>query len=183
MLTFSSLNVTLILTHLAKAQTAGKCRFIGVSNYSVPLLMEMESYANVMPAVNQLECHPRYASPALQMYAQERGIHLTAYGTGNSVLIEKGNAVVQQIAAKHGITQLAVVLRWTLSKGISTIPRSGSAEHIRENFIQAALALEKGPKSLLPSDDIAQLDALHEAHPYYWSPIPLLAPEDWGRAL
>ena len=39
---------------LEKARAEGKCRFIGVSNYSVPLLAEMESYASVMPAVNQL---------------------------------------------------------------------------------------------------------------------------------
>ena len=38
---------------LEEARAAGKCRFIGVSNYSVPLLAEMEAYANVMPAVNQ----------------------------------------------------------------------------------------------------------------------------------
>ena len=50
-----------------------------------------------MPAANQLELHPRYASPSLRKYAEERGIHLTAYGTGNSVLIEKDtNATVKE---------------------------------------------------------------------------------------
>merc|ERR1712039_882296 len=102
-----------------KARAEGKCRFIGVSNYSVPLLAEMESYASVMPAVNQLELHPRYASPGLREYAGEKGIHLTAYGTANSVLIERdNNATVKQVAAKHGITPLAVVIRWTLHHGV-----------------------------------------------------------------
>ena len=32
---------------LEEARVAGKCRFIGVSNYSVPLLAEMETYAKV----------------------------------------------------------------------------------------------------------------------------------------
>ena len=63
----------------------------------MPLLAEMETYANVMPAVNQLELHPRYASPALREYARENGIHLTAYGTANSVLFEQDtNATVKQ---------------------------------------------------------------------------------------
>ena len=50
-----------------------------------------------MPAANQLELHPRYASPSLREYAKEKGIHLTAYGTGNSVIIEKdNNAIVKE---------------------------------------------------------------------------------------
>ena len=49
-----------------------------------------------------------------------------------------------QIAAKHGITPLAVVIRWTLHHGVSAIPRSGNAEHIRENFREVALAQQKG---------------------------------------
>ena len=99
---------------LEEARAAGKCRFIGVSNYSVPLLAEMETYAKVvpqldnlslslksfsqvMPAANQLELHPRYASPSLRQYTKEKGIHLTAYGTGNSVIIEKDtNATVKE---------------------------------------------------------------------------------------
>ena len=49
-----------------------------------------------------------------------------------------------QIAAKHGITPLAVVIRWTLHHGVSVIPRSGDAEHIRENCREIALAQQKG---------------------------------------
>ena len=49
-----------------------------------------------------------------------------------------------QIAAKHGITPLAVVIRWTLHHGVSAIPRSGNAEHIRENCREIALAQQKG---------------------------------------
>ena len=92
---------------------------------------------------------------------------------------------MKQIAAKHGITPLAVVIRWTLHHGVSVIPRSSSAQHIRENFREMALALEApgGTKGLLPLEDVARLDALHEAHPYYWSPWPLMAPEDRGRPL
>lgn len=44
----------------------GKCRYIGVSNYPVELLWEMQQYATTMPAVNELELHPKYSSPQLQ---------------------------------------------------------------------------------------------------------------------
>ena len=39
---------------LEEARSAGKCRFIGVSNYSVPLLAEMETYAKVVPQLDNL---------------------------------------------------------------------------------------------------------------------------------
>jgi 2,5-diketo-D-gluconate reductase A len=66
-----------------------------------------------MPAVNQLELHPRFSSPELQMVAKEIGVVLTGYGTGNSVLIESPNAVVQAIAEKVGKSVVQVVTRWT----------------------------------------------------------------------
>lgn len=78
---------------LEKALTDGKVKHIGVSNYPAELLLEMKEYATVMPAVNQLELHPRHAAVELQKVAKEMGVVLTAYGTGNSVLIEKNPVV------------------------------------------------------------------------------------------
>eukprot|EP01048_Picozoa_sp_COSAG05_P001527 COSAG05_NODE_52_length_23775_cov_49.471110_2_plen_323_part_00 len=62
---------------LEAAQKAGKCKYIGVSNYPPALLEEMKGYATVLPAVNQLELHPRFSSPALRKLAKEMGIVLT----------------------------------------------------------------------------------------------------------
>jgi hypothetical protein len=52
---------------LEEARAAGKAKYIGVSNYPPALLVEMEGYAaSCMPAVNQLELHPRsMPDPAL----------------------------------------------------------------------------------------------------------------------
>ncbi len=71
---------------LEEARAAGKCKFIGVSNYSPALIREMETYAiDCMPCVNQLELHPRFSSPSLRSYAEQTGLVLTGYGSGNSV--------------------------------------------------------------------------------------------------
>ena len=151
---------------LESARAAGKCRFIGVSNYSVPLLQAMEPYANVMPAVNQLELHPRFASPTLQAYAAKAHLALTAYGSGNSVKVEK-SAVVSRIAATHGCSPTAIVLRWTLQKGIAVIPRTSKPEKMAENV----RVLSSSP---LSDAEMVALDALNEDHPYYWHPAPLV---------
>jgi diketogulonate reductase-like aldo/keto reductase len=54
---------------LELTQKAGKCKYIGVSTYPANMLREMMKYAEVMPAVNQLELHPRFASPELRSVA------------------------------------------------------------------------------------------------------------------
>ena len=65
--------------NMEAALKAGKCKYIGVSNYPAELLDEMAEYAEIMPAVNQLELHPRYASPGLQATAKKHGVVLTGY--------------------------------------------------------------------------------------------------------
>ena len=154
---------------LEEAHAAGKCRFIGVSNYPTRLVAAMDAYATVAPAVNQLELHPRFSSPSVRAQAKERGMALTAYGSGNSVDIEKSKAVAA-VAQRHGVSPNAVVLAWTLKHGVAVIPRSHTAEHQAENLAMATGA------TLLSDEDMAELDALNEAHPYYWSPLPLLPP-------
>ena len=61
-----------------------------------------------------------------------------------------------------------VVLKWTIQSGVVAIPRSGNAEHIAEN----ADCIEWS----LSDEDMAAISALDEAHPYYWDPLPCLAP-------
>lgn len=53
---------------------SGKAKSIGVSNYTAKLLKEMESYAEFMPAVNELELHPRRACDEMVKTAAEMGI-------------------------------------------------------------------------------------------------------------
>jgi 2,5-diketo-D-gluconate reductase A len=158
---------------LEAARVAGKARFIGVSNYPAALVQSMASNVSVMPAVNQLELHPRFSSPTLRAYASESGMALTAYGSGNSANIEK-NVVVARIAADYHTTPIDIVLRWTLQKGIAVIPRTATPAHMVANLASAAApALTKA--------EVAQLDALNEDHPYYWHPAPLFPAGTYKR--
>ena len=67
---------------LELAHQAGQARFIGVSNYSAELLLEMKTYATILPAVNQVEFHPRFAPKSLLRVAAEMGVTLVGYGSG-----------------------------------------------------------------------------------------------------
>ena len=145
---------------LEEARAAGKCKFIGVSNYSPALLREMEGYAtDCMPCINQLELHPRFSSPSLRTYAEQTGLVLTGYGSGNSVsnrqslfisglrvgpatmliscrtqvAIER-SPVVSAIAERLNASAVAVVLRWTLARNVVIIPRTANPDKIVENI-------------------------------------------------
>jgi len=48
---------------LEKAQKAGKVKMIGVSNYPAAILRELATYAEIMPALHQIEFHPKCQMP------------------------------------------------------------------------------------------------------------------------
>ena len=154
---------------LEEARAAGKCKFIGVSNYSPYLLKGMEAYAAVQPAVNQLELHPRASSPALRSLAAAMGMALTGYGSGNSVALEQC-PLVAAIAKAHGSTPFKVVLAWTLQRGVGVIPRSATPANLRDNLTAGQLTLSL--------EELSQLDGKNEAHFYCACapPTPVDAP-------
>lgn len=66
---------------LEEAYQQGLLRAIGVSNYSLHHLQEMESYACVMPMVNQIEIHPLCYPIDVITYCQMHNIVLQAYSS------------------------------------------------------------------------------------------------------
>ena len=75
---------------MEEALEAGKCRAIGVSNFTVTHLRELKKTARVMPMVNQVEFHPYHVQRELLGFCREEGIVLQAYASlggqgGNSI--------------------------------------------------------------------------------------------------
>src|SRR5438094_1917434 len=52
----------------------GKVRAIGVSNFMVEHINALLEHATVVPAVNQIECHPYFAQQVVQDLGAEHGI-------------------------------------------------------------------------------------------------------------
>ena len=150
---------------LERAHKEGKAKMIGVSNYPAELLEEMKTYAEIMPAVNQIEYHPRFASPATYTKCKELGILLQSYGILNSMLIANPavRQRIDQIAKKNNTSAIQTCIRWAVQNQVCVIFRSGSKENQLSN-----LASLQGPD--LSSEDMAAINALHENYPYYWLP-------------
>lgn len=88
---------------LESYQRQGRFRAIGVSNYTVDHLRELLSYAEVRPAVNQVEFHPRWQQPELRAFCQAEGIGVVAYASlGCGELLRE--QVVLRVADESNMT-------------------------------------------------------------------------------
>jgi len=157
-------NVTLNETwaEMEKIYKAGKVRAIGVSNFSVKNLTKLLETATVVPAVNQVECHPHQAQPALLGFCAEKGIVLTAYSpTGYAGVA--ADPTVGTIAKKHGVSPPQVSLAWHLARGMTAVPKSTNPERQRANLLELPT---------LTTQDVALLDTLHKDVHYCQYPGP-----------
>uniref|UniRef100_A0A0D6R7L7 NADP-dependent oxidoreductase domain-containing protein n=1 Tax=Araucaria cunninghamii TaxID=56994 RepID=A0A0D6R7L7_ARACU len=127
---------------MEKLVETGKVRTIGVSNFSVKKLQDLLTYAKVVPAVDQVECHPIWQQHKLQAFCKSKGIHVTAYSPlgspGTGWLKHKVKVldlpVIKEVAEKLGKTPAQVAIRWGIQSGYSVLPKSTSESRIKENF-------------------------------------------------
>ena len=108
----------------------GVVRSIGVSNYGIHHLEEIEQYTT--PAVNQIELHPFMLHDDIAAYARENGIWIEAYAP----LVQAtrlDDTTLMQVAKAHGKTVAQVLLRWGLDRGYVVLPKSVHKHRIQEN--------------------------------------------------
>ena len=74
---------------MAKLLETGRVLSIGVSNFQIHHLEELKKISGIVPAVNQIECHPLCYPKELIEYCQSEGIQVQAYAA-----IQKGISVI-----------------------------------------------------------------------------------------
>ena len=117
---------------LEKIQQSGRALSIGVSNFEIRHLEELAKISNVVPAVNQIECHPLCDPKELIDYCQSRGIQIQAYAPlARGAYLD--NDVMCVLGTKYGRTPAQIGLRWAVQKGISVIPKSSHPDRIQSN--------------------------------------------------
>jgi diketogulonate reductase-like aldo/keto reductase len=119
---------------LLEVKADGRARSIGVSNFTIENLERIIDATGVVPAVNQVELHPRLAQPELRSFHRQHGIVTEAWsplGRGGDLLEEPA---LVRIAARHDRTPAQVVLRWHVQLGNVAIPNSVTPARIEENL-------------------------------------------------
>jgi len=110
----------------------GKCRAVGVSNYMIPHLKETLGYAEVIPAVNQVEFHPWLFQKDLLEFCQREKIQVEAYSP-LSRSRKLDSPILARVGSHYGKTPAQIMIRWGLQHGLVEIPKSTHKERINEN--------------------------------------------------
>lgn len=113
----------------------GFVRAIGVCNFYPERLTDLCLHADVLPAVNQVECHPFFQQDAAIKNMKEFGVQIEAWGPfaeGQFGIFT--HPVLTQIGAKYGKSAAQVALRWNVQRGVVVIPKSTHKERMEENM-------------------------------------------------
>lgn len=134
---------------LLSAREQGLVRDVGVSNYSLDQLDELQAATGVVPAVNQVEWSPKLFDRSVQAGHAQRGVVLEGYSALRGGTLD--DPVVVDIAERLGASPAQVIIRWHLQHGVVVIPKSVDPERIRSNADVGDLVLDEA--------DMASLDA------------------------
>ncbi|MER6117152.1 aldo/keto reductase [Streptomyces sp. NPDC001743] len=119
---------------LIRLREDGLVRSIGVSNFTAAHLARLEEETGVLPAVNQIEMHPRLPQEELRAVHAAKGILTESWsplGRGRDLLKDPDLVAV---ARAHGVTPGQAVLRWHTQLGAVPIPKSADPGRQRENL-------------------------------------------------
>ncbi|OAP54427.1 hypothetical protein AYL99_11528 [Fonsecaea erecta] len=146
---------------MEKLVAKGKCRAIGVSNFSHAEMERLLKETSIVPAAHQMELHPYLVQAEFSTWHQSKGIHITQYSPfGNqNEIYDKGknmgklidDPALKEIGRKYGKNGAQVALAWGIAKGHSVIPKSKTPSRIKANF--------EGDFKL-DAEDVKKIDAL-----------------------
>ena len=117
----------------AHLRDQGRIRSIGVSNFEPEHLRKLIDATGIVPAVNQIELHPRLQQHELRELHAQLGIATEAWSPlGQGSLLT--NPAVTAVAEAHGKTSAQVLIRWHIQLGNIVIPKSVTPARIVSNF-------------------------------------------------
>ena len=147
---------------LEKLYAEGKIRAIGISNFYPDRMVDIASFANVKPMINQIEIHPHHQQNESKICHEKYGVQLEAwapFGEGRGGMFTL--PTLCEIAEKYGKTTAQVVLRWHMQRGIVAIPKSTHITRMRENIDVFDFSLS--------DEDMAQIALLDQKRSSFFS--------------
>jgi 2,5-diketo-D-gluconate reductase A len=161
---------------LLDLQTSGKARSVGVSNFNETHLAEIAASGLPMPDTNQIELHPWSQKPKLLTYMAEYNIAPIAYSSLvplSTWRVEEGQdsakteemmadgAAFQEMAAKYGVSEAQLLLRWGVQNGYAVLPKSLNPDRMRQNLDLFSFSID--------DDDMAQMTTMDRGDGVAWA--------------
>lgn len=147
---------------MEEAYKEGKVRAIGVSNFYPDRFIDIEHFAEIKPAVNQVETHVFQQQKEAKEYMKARNCQIMSWGPfaeGKNDYFN--NPVLKEVAEKYGKTTAQVALRFLLQSGVVLIPKSTHVERMEQNFDVFDFELD--------AEDMAKIETLDEGKSLFFS--------------
>ena len=141
---------------------AGKLRAIGVSNFGPDRYLDLERFAEIKPAVNQVETHVFQQQKVACEYLKKYGCQIGSWGQfaeGRKDMFT--NPVLTEIGAKYGKTATQTALRFLMQSGVVIIPKSTHKDRMQQNFDLFDFTLT--------GEDMARIEALDVGESLFFS--------------
>lgn len=120
---------------LEELNKAGKIRAIGVSNFHPDRVVDLLSFNEIKPALNQIETHPFYQRTEDRKVFDKFNIQHESwapFAEGKSDFFN--NQMLASIGDKYNKSVAQVTLRWMIQRNIVAIPKSVTPSRIKQNF-------------------------------------------------
>ena len=130
----------------------GKIKSIGVSNF-LPHHMKALMETEVIPMVNQIEYHPGQLQEETVKYCKEHGIVVEAWSPlGRGRIFE--HELLLELADKYGKSLPQICIRFAIQNGIIPLPKTMSADRMKENLSVFDFEISK--------EDMERLNSMEE---------------------
>lgn len=120
---------------LQNEKEKGKIRELGVSNFSINQLKELYNVSGKYPVINQIEVNLAHFPYEVIEFCHRNDIVVQASCPLRRMDMEiTREESVQQLMERYDKTYPQIALRWLFQKGIVSIPKMSSTEHLLENI-------------------------------------------------
>ena len=147
---------------MEEAYRAGKLRAISVSNFYPDRLIDLCQFAEITPAVNQVETHVFHQQKTAHTYMEKYGVQHESWGPfaeGRRDFFS--NPVLTEIGARYGKSSAQTALRFLLQSDVVVIPKSTHKERMEENLDVFDFALS--------SEDMEAIRSLDEGESLFFN--------------
>ncbi|MEX0609306.1 MAG: aldo/keto reductase [Balneolaceae bacterium] len=133
----------------------GKALNIGVANFPLKLLKEVNEELAAPIFCNQVEYHPFLSQFDLLDYAAEHDLMFTSYSPLAQGKVNE-NSLLNELGEKYDKTPAQISLRWLIEQEqVVAIPKASTEQHLKENLDVFDFVLE--------DDDFYAIDELEKS--------------------
>jgi diketogulonate reductase-like aldo/keto reductase len=134
---------------------SGRCRKIGISNFTTQLIRQILSKSRIPPRVLQVELHPENSQEKLVRFARSNGLRVTGFSClGAPSYVPIGGATTQEdlalhptlirLSTKYKKSAAQIMIRWAVQRNTLPITKTSNLDRMEANRDVFDFFLEAG---------------------------------------